>query len=120
MSARRRFVRCEDGIDETRELRVEVITAQRVESRRSLEALPDDTGLTQDPKVVRTRRLDDRELETAAGPLVSSSERGHDAQPDRIGQRVEDGGQRDLITTGMDQRFSRGRRFWGSRSNSGT
>ena len=57
--------------------------------------------------MVRARRLDDRQLETAAGDLAALGELGDDREAHRVAQRVQHGGELKLGGLGMRERIDR-------------
>src|SRR5207249_11933411 len=57
-------------------------------------------GRAQDLEVVGAGRVGDRQRNRPAGELAVKGERGHDLQPDRVAQRVENRAQLELASIG--------------------
>lgn len=82
--------RREHGVEQPGKERVQVVLAQTAHFGGAPVRLVDDPALAQDPEVVRGGGLGDRKLEGGAGqPVRGTRQLPDDAQPYRIGQRVQ-------------------------------
>ncbi|GGS99005.1 hypothetical protein GCM10010254_18800 [Streptomyces chromofuscus] len=105
----------EQAVEESGKEIVQVVPAQAVHLGRSAVDLPDHTALAQYPEVVRGRGLGDRQVEVRTGELVAGAgdELAHDAQPHRVGERVQHAFQPDVLARRVRQGTGAGGRGGG-------
>lgn len=101
--------RVEDTAEEPGEQRLQIVAPQAVHLGRASVDLLDDPALAQHPEVVRGRRLGHREIETGAGEFgLGCGQLADDAQPHRVGERVEHPFDTDLVPRGVVEHTAAG------------
>src|SRR6185312_2580540 len=95
----------EHGLQETREALFDLIAPEGVELAVALLALIDETGFAQDAEMMGRGRLRDAQVEAAAWHLALARQTPHDAAPNGVGERMQDGGKIELRRARVRQRL---------------
>ena len=84
-------------------MRVEVVSAQRVEPRGARLALADDAGFPKHPEVMRAGRLRDGDVDASQASSPSPASLADHLQAHGIAQRVQHRPQLDRFATGVSR-----------------
>ncbi len=95
----------EHGVEQAGEAVLEVRASESGHLHGALQPLADDAGLAEDAEVVGARRLHHGKVEALAAPLLAGGQPLDDQEPHRVAERVEHGGELDLLASGVWERL---------------